>query len=81
MPLAFRRRRTFTALLGLALLAAVATLNGCGSSTPVYKVTNVGTPAGASNVTITATVNGGAAYGTLTHTATVALTVNAQGSM
>ncbi|MFP5206187.1 MAG: hypothetical protein ACLGSH_12590, partial [Acidobacteriota bacterium] len=80
LPLAFRKRRTFTALLGLVLLAAVATLNGCGSSTPVYKVSNPGTPAGTSNVTVTATVNGGAIYGTLTHTATISLTVNAQGT-
>jgi hypothetical protein len=81
IPLAFRKRRTFTALLGLVLLGVVATLNGCSSSgTPVYKVTNPGTPAGSSTVTITATVNGGSNYGTLTHTATVALTVTAQGS-
>lgn len=79
-PLAFRKRRTFTALLGLVLLVAVATLNGCGSSTPVYTVSNPGTPAGTSNVAVTATVNGGAMYGTLTHTATIALTVNAQGT-
>ena len=80
LPLVFRKRRMFIAFLSLMLLAVAAGLNGCGSSTQSYKITNPGTAAGTSTVSITATVNGGATYGTLTRTATVAFTVNAQGS-
>lgn len=78
LPLAFRRRRYFSALLGAALLAVVSTLGGCnGSLGGQYNVTSPGTPAGTSTVTVTATLNGGI-YGTLAHTATVTLTVTAQ---
>lgn len=81
LPLIFRKRRTFTVLLGLVLLAVVGTLNGCnGYSAPTYTVNNPGTAPGTSTVNVTATVNGGALYGTLTHTATVSLNVTSQGS-
>lgn len=80
LPFAFRRRRHFSALLGLVLLAAIAGLNGCGGSTPLsYVISNPGTAAGTTAVTVTATINGGAIYGTLSHSATINLTVTAQG--
>ena len=79
LPFIFRRRRIFTTLLGLVFLAAALSLGACGSSGGQYNISAPGTAAGASNVTITATVNGGPAYGTLSHTATVALTVSAAG--
>ncbi len=78
LPFAFRRR-LFTTLLGLVLVASVFSLNGCGSGGGGYTISNPGTAAGTSSVTITATVNGGPAYGTLSRTATVALTVNSAG--
>ncbi len=80
LPLVFRRRRWLASLLGLALLAFAAGLNGCSSVTTKsgYQITNPGTPAGSSTVTVTATVNGGTA-GTLSHTATITLTVAAAG--
>ena len=81
LPFAFRRRRYFAALLGLVLLAAISTLSGCNNGgTLSYYVNSTGTPAGSSTVTVTATVNGGALYGTVTHTATINLTVTAQGN-
>jgi Bacterial Ig-like domain (group 3) len=75
LPLIFRKRRTFTVLLGLLLLAVVGTLNGCNGGTTTYSISNPGTVPGTSNVSVTATFNGGSAYGTLSHTATVALIV------
>ncbi len=78
LPLAFRRRRLFITLLGLAICAAALTLNGCGSGGK-YNISSPGTTAGTSTVTVTATVNGGSLYGALSHTATIALTVNSAG--
>ena len=80
LPLVLRRRRFRTSLLGLAILAFAAGMNGCGGggNKSGYTITNPGTPAGNSTITVTATVNGGAA-GTLSHTATVILTVAAAG--
>ncbi len=63
---------TVLSILGIAVLFGVMGfgLSGCGgSSTPKYTISNGGTPAGSSTVTITAT------SGTLTHTTTVALAV------
>lgn len=81
LPLAFKRRRYFAALLGLVLLAAISTLSGCNNGgTLSYYVNSTGTPAGSSTVTVTAAINGGAIYGTVTHTATINLTVTAQGN-
>ena len=79
LPLAFRRRRWLASLLGLAILAVASELNGCSSATTHgYAITNPGTPAGNSTVTVTATVNGGTA-GTLSRAATITLTVTAAG--
>lgn len=77
LTLVLRRRRFRASLLGLAMLAF---LNGCGGggNKSGYTVTNPGTPAGNSTVTVTATVNGGA-FGTLSHTAMVTLKVTAAG--
>ena len=75
LPLIFRKRRTFTVLLGLLLLAVVGTLNGCNGGATSYNISNPGTLPGTSNVSVTATFNGGSLYGTLSHSATVALVV------
>ena len=75
LPLIFRKRRTFTVLLGLLLLAVVGTLNGCNGGSTTYSISNPGTVPGTSNVSVTASFNGGPMYGTLSHTATVALIV------
>lgn len=78
LPLVRRRRKLFSALLGVIVLFAVTGLGGC-SSGGQYNVTNPGTAAGTDSVIVTATLNGGAYYGTLTHSATIALTVTAAG--
>jgi hypothetical protein len=83
LPLAFRRRRLFSALLGLALLAALVNLGACnGNNGPngKYNVTNPGTAAGTSTVTVTATLNAGGTYGTVLHTVPITLTVTADGA-
>jgi len=81
LPFAFRRKKYFGALLGLVLLAVVGTLNGCSTNGPQrYSIeSGTGTPAGTSTVTVTATLNGGTLYGTVSRTTTISLTVNAEG--
>ncbi len=83
LPLAFRRKRLLSAGFGLLTLVFVCCLSGCGGSssgpTGAYNASG-GTPAGASTVTVTATVSGSSSLGTVSHTATVALTVTAAGS-
>jgi subtilase family serine protease len=75
LPLAFRRKRLLPVGFGLVALLFACCLSGCsGSSLTTYNASG-GTPAGASTVTITATVTGGNGLGTVSHTATVALTV------
>jgi len=79
VPFAVRRRLfsrlIVSGLLGLGMLAVLGGISACGGGTTSYTVTSPGTAAGTSTVTITATLNGGAAYGTLSHTSTVSLTV------
>ncbi len=75
LPLALRRRRILPALLCCMLLGFVGSISGCGDNTTKYKVSSTGTPAGTVPVTVTATLNGGATYGTLSHSVTVNLTV------
>jgi len=80
LPLAFRRRRLLPAGFGLVALLFVCCLGGCGGgSSPSGYNASGGTPAGNSTVTITATVTGGNGLGTVSHTATVALTVTSAG--
>lgn len=72
--LGWTRKRKFLGavfgVLGLAVLLVGMGLTGCGgSSTQKYTISNPGTPAGSSTVTVTATA------GSITQTATVALTV------
>lgn len=66
-----KRMRGVLGVLCILVLGALGVgLTGCGgSSTQKYTISNPGTPAGSSTVTVTATA------GTLTHTATVSLTV------
>jgi subtilase family serine protease len=81
LPLAFRRRRLFTAFLGLALLAVLGSLTACNKNNGPngqYNVTNPGTAAGTSTVTVTATLN--TTSGALAHTAPITLTVTADGA-
>ena len=79
IPFAFRRRY-FSTLLGVALLAVTAGAGGCGGGAiNGYTVTGPGTPAGASAVVVTATINGGELAGTLSHSVTINLTVTAPG--
>jgi len=83
LPLAFRRRRLFTPLICLVLLAGLVNLCACNNNNGPngqYNVTNPGTPAGTSTVTVTATLNGGTMYGTLSHTVPITLTVTADGA-
>ena len=79
LPLAFRRKRLLPAGFGLVALLFACCLSGCGGNstptTPSGYTPSGGTPAGTSTVTVTATVTGGNGVGTLSHTATVALTV------
>lgn len=74
LPLAFRRR-LLPAGFGLAALLFACCLSGCGGSSPAGYTATGGTPAGASTVTVTATVTGGNGLGTVSHSTTVALTV------
>ncbi len=79
LPLAWRKRKLFGSMLGLALLAVLVSMNGCGSSGPQqYTISSAGTPAGTSTVSVMATVSLGSE--TLTHTATVTLNVTAAGT-
>ena len=75
LPLAFRRRKLFPAGFGLLAMLVVCCLSGCSGSGPTTYTPSGGTPAGASTVTVTATVTGGNGLGTVSHTTTVALTV------
>jgi hypothetical protein len=75
VPFVFRRKRLFSALLGLAMLAALGGISACGNGSTTYTVTSPGTAAGTASVTVTATFNGGTGYGTVSHTTTVSLTV------
>lgn len=76
-----KRRKLLTAvfsILGVALILTGMGLTGCGgSSTKKYTISNPGTPAGMSTVTVTATSGG------ISHTAKVSLTVQSavSGSM
>jgi len=82
LPLAFRRRRLLPAGFGLVALLFACCLSGCGNSGPngSYNLASGGTPAGTANVTVTATVTAGNGVGTVSHTTTVALTVNSAGN-
>jgi subtilase family serine protease len=78
LALFFRRRRLFTSLAAVALLACFLGLGGCGGTNGQYNISNQGTPAGTYPVMITGTMNDGA-YGTFTTTTTFNLTVTAPG--
>ncbi len=73
LPLGRRSSRLWALILATACLSGAAGLAGCGSNSSPSAPLDPGTPAGNSVVTITATAVSGA--NTITHIATVTLTV------
>ena len=79
LPFAWRKRKLFGLLLGLALLPVFVSFNGCGYTPRTFIQNSPGTPPGTSTVTVSATVTDGP-NATLTHTATITLNVSAEGT-